>query len=472
LATQARLDTPDGVAVDRVGNLYIADTQNFVVRKLDTSNKISTFAGNGQDGYGGDNGPATQAKLSPIRGVAVDANGIVYISDPGNDRIRRVDTAGRITTCAGTGGTGYNGDGISATQALLNEPIGINIDAYGVLYFADSYGDRIRILKGTQLQVFGLSQYVIPSGGTSATLKVLGAGMENSSVTLNGQAVNGLLDIPTGNLSLTLSQAILATPSVLTVRVTASGGASFQEKTAVVASAAQLNPTTTVSVLAASYQAVLAPDAITALFGTQLATQTGSANTVPLPTTLGGTRIFANGSPAPLFFVSPTQTNYLLPSTVVPKVNTQLVTVAGNGVVSQQTLKAFAEAPGIFTANASGSGGPAALWTRDGVTNSPVTNLDGSLNPIPTGAFLILFGTGWRHAPDPITNDNNGVGEVVQANFGGTIAPVAFAAAQGGLVGLDQMNIQIPASLAGRGIVDLTITVNGTVANVVRVRIN
>src|SRR5207247_2192154 len=84
-ATQARLDSPDGVAVDRVGNLYIADTQNFVVRKVDTTGKISTFAGNGQDGYSGDNILATQAKLSPIRGVAVDKDGIVYISDPGND---------------------------------------------------------------------------------------------------------------------------------------------------------------------------------------------------------------------------------------------------------------------------------------------------------------------------------------------------------------------------------------------------
>ncbi|MBI3426214.1 MAG: hypothetical protein HY011_25065 [Acidobacteria bacterium] len=471
-ATQARLDSPDGAAVDRLGNLYIADTENFVVRKVDTTGKISTFAGTGQDGYSGDNLPATQTKLSPIRGVAVDKDGIVYISDPGNDRIRRVDLTGRITTFAGTGGTGYNGDGISATQALLNEPIGVIVDAYGVLYFADSYGDRIRSLKGTQLQIFGLSQYVIPSGGVSATLKVLGAGLENNSVTLNGQAVNSLLDAPTGNLSLTLTQATLATPTLLTVRVTASGGASFQERTAVIASAAQLNLTTTVSVLAASYQTTLAPDAIAALFGTQLATQTNTANSVPLPTTLGGTRIFANGSPAPLFFVSPTQTNYLLPASVVPGVNTQLVTVAGNGIVSQQTLKAFAEAPGVFTANASGSGGPAALWTRDGVSSFAVTNPDGSLNPITTGAFLILFGTGWRHAPDPVTNDDNGVGEIVQANFGGTIAPVAFAAAQGGLVGLDQMNVAIPTSLAGRGVVDLTITVNGMVANVVKVRIN
>lgn len=470
-ATQARLNAPDGAAFDRLGNLYIADTQNFVVRKVDTTGKITTFAGNNSDGYGGDNGPATQARLSPIRGVAADAQGNIYISDPGNDRIRRVDTKGIITTIAGNGGTGYNGDGMLATQALLNEPIGVTVDPYGVIYFADSYGDRVRMLKSNQLQLFGLSQYVIQTGAQVPSLNVLGAGLEGASVSLNGQSASATFDQAGGNLAVNLPPGLLSAPGTVTVRVSSAGGAASAEKTVLVATQQQLSQTATASVSSASYQTALAPDSIAAMFGAKLATQFTQATTVPLPTALGGTKIFVNGTAAPLFFVSPNQVNYLLPQTVAPLANTSIVTVAGDGTVSQQRLTAFAEAPSLFTANASGTGGPAALWTRDGVNNFPVTNPDGTLNPIPAGAFLILFGTGIRNAPDPVTSDNNGVAETMQANFGGTIASVAYGGPQGGFVGLDQVNVQIPASLAGRGALDLVIVVNGKASNAVRVRV-
>lgn len=471
LATQAKLDTPDGVAVDRLGNVYIADTQNFVVRKVDTSGKISTYAGNGADGYGGDNGPALQARLSPIRGLAVDASGNLYIGDPGNDRIRRVDPKGKITTVAGNGSTGYNGDAQTATSAWLNEPIGITIDPYGVVYFTDSYGDRVRMLKNNQLQLFGLSQYVMQPTASAVAMKITGTGFENASVSLNGQTAVGTMDAPTGNLNVIIPEAMLNTAGTVTMRVTAAGGASYDEKTIVIATAAQLTSPASASVSGASYQASISPEMITSQFGANLATHIQAAVSMPLPTTLAGTRVFVNGSASPLFYVSPTQVNYMIPATVAPDTMANIVTVAGNGIVSQQQTRIVSDYPGIFTANASGTGGPAAQWTLDGVAHFNVTNADGSLNGVPVGAYLVLYGTGIRRAPDPTTEDGNGVAEVMQANFDGTLAAVAYGGIQGGFVGLDQVNVQVPASLAGRGTIILTILVNGKAANAVRVKI-
>src|SRR5581483_7178316 len=118
------------------------------------------------------------------RGVVADAAGNVYIADAGNDRIRRVDPSGVITTIAGNGQTGYSGDGGLATQASFFEPVGLAADPYGVIYIADSYNDRIRMLKNTQLQFFGLSRYVLQAGAAQATLNLSGTGFESASVTI------------------------------------------------------------------------------------------------------------------------------------------------------------------------------------------------------------------------------------------------------------------------------------------------
>src|SRR6185295_15850156 len=115
-------------------------------------------------GFTGDNGQAKQAKLSSPRGVTSDAAGNVYIADAGNDRIRKVDPSGVITTVAGNGQSGYSGDGSTATKASLYEPAGLAADPYGVVFIADSYNDRIRMLKSSQLQVLGLSRYVMLTG--------------------------------------------------------------------------------------------------------------------------------------------------------------------------------------------------------------------------------------------------------------------------------------------------------------------
>jgi uncharacterized protein (TIGR03437 family) len=155
-ATSAELDVPSGVAVDSAGNLYIADAQNHRIRKV-ASGKIWTVAGNGLPGYSGDGGPAARAQLAGPSGVAVDSAGNLYIADKGNSRIRKVTPGGTISTVAGNGVPGYSGDGGPAASAQLNSPSGIAVDAFGVLYIADSLNNRIRkvALDGTISTVAG-----------------------------------------------------------------------------------------------------------------------------------------------------------------------------------------------------------------------------------------------------------------------------------------------------------------------------
>ncbi|OLE89671.1 MAG: hypothetical protein AUG08_03175 [Acidobacteria bacterium 13_1_20CM_2_55_15] len=143
-ATLAELIQPLGVAVDPAGNVYIADEGSNRIRKVNTAGIISTIAGNGKQGFDGDGGPATSASLYEPSGVAVDPAGNVYIADAGNLRIRKVDTAGIITTIAGNGKEGFSGDGGPATSAELSFPVGVAVDPAGNVYIADEGSNRIR----------------------------------------------------------------------------------------------------------------------------------------------------------------------------------------------------------------------------------------------------------------------------------------------------------------------------------------
>ncbi len=144
LATDASMTTIYGVAVDAAGNIYIADSFNHRVRKVDTSGTINTIVGNGTAGYSGDNGPATAAQVNYPLGLALDSSGNLYIADYGNYRIRKVTTGGTISTVAGNGTYSFSGDGGAATSASLSQPYGVAVDAAGNLFIADTYNSRIR----------------------------------------------------------------------------------------------------------------------------------------------------------------------------------------------------------------------------------------------------------------------------------------------------------------------------------------
>ncbi|MEZ4732369.1 MAG: hypothetical protein R3E79_35090 [Caldilineaceae bacterium] len=143
-ATSTYLTYPTDVVVDSSGNLYIADSFNYRIRKVDRSGAIFTVAGNGTRGAGGDGGPATDAQFNIPWGVTVDNSGNLYIADRYSSRIRKVDSSGTISTVAGNGTSGYSGDGGPAASAQLREPMGVTVDGSGNLYIADAINNRIR----------------------------------------------------------------------------------------------------------------------------------------------------------------------------------------------------------------------------------------------------------------------------------------------------------------------------------------
>jgi sugar lactone lactonase YvrE len=159
-ATEARLDAPGDVAVDSNGNLFIADTGNARIRKVDVSSGIiTTVAGGGTVDAGSDGGLATAAKLVSPGGLAVDGSGDVLFSDTGGNRVRSVSAGGIITTLAGNGQAGFSGDNGPATAAMLNGPAGIALDSTGNLYIADNGNNRVRrVAQGTINTVAGNGQ--------------------------------------------------------------------------------------------------------------------------------------------------------------------------------------------------------------------------------------------------------------------------------------------------------------------------
>jgi len=170
-ALSAQLYSPNGVAVDASGNLFISDTNNSRIRKVDASGNITTVAGNGACCYMGDGGPATIARLDAPYGLAVDASGNLYIADPGVNVVRKLDASGTITTVAGSGAYGYAGDGGPATSAEFKDPFGVAVDAAGNLYIADTYNYRIRMVSagGVIATVAGNGAYGYAGDGLAAT---------------------------------------------------------------------------------------------------------------------------------------------------------------------------------------------------------------------------------------------------------------------------------------------------------------
>ena len=147
-AMQAQIADHGGVAVDLLGNIYFADSASARVRVVSPSGTIATVVGAGKPGFSGDGGPAAQAQLNSPAGLAVDRAGNLYIADQGNSRIRMVSAStGIITTVAGSSASGFSGDGYAAVAAQLNHPAGVALDSLGNLYIADSGNARMRVVS-------------------------------------------------------------------------------------------------------------------------------------------------------------------------------------------------------------------------------------------------------------------------------------------------------------------------------------
>lgn len=447
-ATQAQLNTPVGISLDNNGHLLIADANNHRIRKLNLSTGIiTTIAGNGY-GFGGDGGQATQAQLNFPTSVAMDQNGNLYISDTSNHQVRKVTAAGIISRYAGTGFSGFSGDGGQANLAQFNAPGGLTVDSAGNLYVTDQGNSRVR---------------KIAANGIISTFAGTGTGVINGIVPNDegSAAINAALNAPAGVALDSAGNLFIADTNNHRVVLIATYQA-----------AATVN--------GASYavQQPVATEAIVSVFGANLATREQGAVQLPLPTELAGTSVKVRDSLgierlAPLFYVGKLQVNYQIPAGTAPSFATVTIT-NGNGEIFTSAVNVTGVTPGIFAANQNGSGAAAAsVLYVTGVNrhaeSTAVCDANGqncvarqidvnSANEV----YLELYGTGLRN--------NSGLANVA-VTVGGVAVPVLYAGKQPEFVGLDQINVQLPRSLAARGEVDLIVTIDGKTANPVKIHL-
>ena len=306
------------------------------------------------------------------------------------------------------------------------------------------------------------------------------AGAQNVTVTLSGTSfaaddqvfINGsatpVQSSSASSITVAVPDAMLTNPTVLNFEIRATDNSVSSTRALVVIDPAKLNAQSSNSVLASSYRNRVSPGAIVTTFGTRLATATAFATSLPLPTSLSGTRVFIGGAIMPLLFVGDDansnsfgQVNFVLPDDFTAG-TTEILVLAGDGSTTLGNITIDTVSPGVFTLNQSGGGLPVALTTTDGVGYFPVWNPDNTPVQVNAGTaqqptYLAIFGTGWRHR----TSQSN-----VVVTVGGASAQVLYADLQPDFAGLDQLNLVIPPQLAGTGgPVEIVITVDGIEAN-------
>jgi uncharacterized protein (TIGR03437 family) len=256
------------------------------------------------------------------------------------------------------------------------------------------------------------------------------------------------------------------------------GGEVIRGITVFTSTALSAQPTGMAVVNAASFFSdAIAPNSIAAVFG-RFQTIGGAltvAQTLPLPTTLGGVKVMIAGQDAQLLMSSNGQVNFVAPPNI-PDGPAQVTVTNSDGTLHGGKVTMSRTAAGVFSMRATGQGTAAAVFTKDGVSFQSVINPDFSEKPIPAGTaasptFLVLFTTGVRNAPAANPNDGNGVAEAVTVTINGVPATTLYAGPTPGFVALDQLNVVIPPSLAGAGSVKVTVSIGGKVANIVSVKI-
>jgi uncharacterized protein (TIGR03437 family) len=545
-ADGSQFSTPVAAAVDSKGNIYIADSVNHRVRMI-SNGTISTVAGNGTPGYSGDGGQATSAELNFPSGVAVDGAGNLYISDMNNQVIRKVTSAGIISTYAGNNsmGEGYGPDNVAATSSQLDNPIGLAIDTAGNLYIADSHSDQnatttqglIRMVNtsGIITTVVGLGNsaggLICPEAvAFDAAGNLYISDVERHAVSKfangvltyfagtgaigfagdGGPAANAELSDPIGLATDNAGNVYIADSANMRIRRVApngtistiagvtkfgysgDGGPALQaqmwsprgvavdknsgnvyiadtENDAIRQLTPGSNPVITSGSVsnAASFQPQVSPGVLASLFGTGLSNATYTS-APPYPTSLGtpslggeGVSVSVNGRAAPVFFVSPGQINFQVPwETAVGTAATVTVSVAG-AVSNAVTVPVVSAGPGLFVS------GTSAI-----VQNAADYTLNGPSHPAAPGSYITAYLTGSGPvspaATDGVAAPLNSLVYAtapVSATIGTTpVSTVQFAGLAPGWVGLVQVNLLVPAGLAG-GTYPLVVTIDGQASN-------
>ena len=454
-ATAAGFVIPIRCAVDSSGNLFIVDQGAFDIRKVDGSGIITTYAGTGAQGFSGDNGPATQAEMNNPTWVTVDASGNLYVTDQFNFRIRMINAAsGTITTVAGNGDNAFVGDSGLATSASLGYPGGTVVDPTGALFIVDGSNNRIREVKGG----------VITTVAGTGTAGYTGDG---------GAPLQAELDSP---FPLTLDYAgnLYVGDGVYPgdatdnrVREISGVAAPFTNQTPVIGIGG------VVSASAFGEFTSISPGSWIEIYGLNLAVGTQSwagadFSGVNAPTALGGTSVTVGGQAAFIDFISSGQVNVLVPSNVQP--GTQPITVTVGSLTSApynvtvNPVEPGLDAPVSFKV---GSMQYAVAQFADGTYVLPVGAIAGlTSRPAQPGDEIVLYGIGFG----PVTPSIPAGQLVGQANtltsafamfIGGVpITNVPYSGLAPDFTGLYQFNIVVPAN-AGSGAVPLTFTVAG-----------
>lgn len=432
----SRIASPGGVTTDSAGNVYISDLNGSAIYKLDKSGVLTTVAG-GTFGFSGDGGPATKAALYFPSGVAVDSAGNIYFADKGNNRVRKVDTKGIITTFAGTGTPGYSGDGGPATSAKLGMGLtvtfqGVAVDAAGNVYIADTLNNRVRVVNPS-----GIISTFAGNGSAFATGS-LGNGDGGPPASASVLQPNGVKVDSAGNVF------IADTNHNLIRKVT--GAATTGGSAPTISANGVVN--------GASFQPGIVANSWVTIQGAGLASKTDdwSSSIVngALPTSLDGVSVSMGGKAAYIYYISPGQLNVLAPDVPAGPLTVTVTTSAGtsapfattasaygpafftwpgNQVVATRTDYSYAVKAGTFagaTTVAAKPGDVIVLWaTGFGPTNPAA----------PTGVAVPSDKTYATSSQPNVTIDN-----VSATIYGAALAP--------GSVGLYQIAIQVPPSLA------------------------
>ncbi|HWC98638.1 MAG TPA: IPT/TIG domain-containing protein [Candidatus Sulfopaludibacter sp.] len=428
-AKSASLWLPSGLALDSAGNLYIADTTNGRIRKVDTSGTIRTVAGGALlPGFSGDGGAATSAGLFLPGGVAVDGAGNLYIADIGNNRVRKVNAAGIISTVAGNGNRGFSGDGGSGTAAMLNfsgAHAGLGVDGAGNLYLPDIANNRVRKVDGSGVITTVAGNGIAGFSGDSGPATSAGLSSPNDvAVDSSGNLYIG--DGKNNRVRKVTLPAASATPSIATNGIV--NGASFQPG--------------------------IVPNSWVTIQGSNLAAGTDTWNNFivngKLPTTLDGVTVSIGGKPAYLDYISPTQINLLAPD--VPGGSAQVTVTTPAGTSSTFTVGVSQYGPAFFPWP-----GNQAVATRSDFSFA-VAN--GSFPGVTTtaakpGDVIILWGTGFGPttpaAPVGVqlpADQTYSASTLPTVKINNVTATVYGAALAPGFAGLYQVAIQVPTSLA------------------------
>jgi len=451
-ATQATLFQPTGLALDGAGNLYIADTQNFRVRKVDTKGIIKTVAGNGQSGNSGDGGPATSATLSVPLGVAVDSAGNLYIADQGTWSVRKVDTKGIITTVAGDGMFGFGGMGGPATSATLATPYAVEVDGSRNIYIADNGNARVLEVASGIINTFaGMGGQGGPVGD--------GGPPSEASLIPNALAFDGMGNLyvaDTENNSIRKITLPHPAPSVNALGVV--NNASF---------VAGSNP--------------IAPGAIAAVFGSNMTdgssvlfSSFGPDGT--LVTTLAGTTVTINGTAVPLFYATPSQLGIQIPVDLTGSSASIEVTV-GDKTSATQNISIAPAAPGLFSTDQSGHGQGAILIANTNTLVAPTGSIAGrDSRPAKPGEFITIFCTGLGALTPALATGEKGTNNTTvdkpSVTIDGNPATLEFSGIAPGFVGLDQVNVQVPAGTRTANDVPVVLTIGGKQSNTVTIAVS